>query len=157
MSAGLLGPEPDGEGGPVYRPLAEMNVTPFVDVMLVLLIVFMVTAPMLAAGVKLDLPRARNAAPLDAKAPASVSITADGRVFIDGAESADDALEARFAAMAAADATRAVHLRADRTAPHGRVVDVMSRMGAAGLSKIAIVAEPGRSPAPALVAPSGAP
>ncbi len=154
MSAGLLGSDPEGEDGPVYRPLAEMNVTPFVDVMLVLLIVFMVTAPMLAAGVKLDLPRARNAAPLESKTPTSVSLSADGRIFIDAAEVSEEALDARLAAIVAADALRVVHLRADRAAPHGRVVDIMSRLGAAGLSKIAIVVEPGRNAAPVMAAPS---
>ncbi|HEY8581169.1 MAG TPA: biopolymer transporter ExbD [Beijerinckiaceae bacterium] len=141
MSGPLLDAGGD-DGERLYRPVAEMNVTPFVDVMLVLLIVFMVTAPMLTAGVPLQLPQARNAAPLEPRAPVVFSLTADGKLFIDDAELDDADLDARLAALAAADRGRAVQIRADRATPHGRVVDLMSRLGAAGLSKLAFVAEP---------------
>ena len=146
MSGPLLGPGDDGDA--LYKPVAEMNVTPFVDVMLVLLIVFMVTAPMLTAGVPLQLPQARVTTPLEQRTPAVFSLTADGKLFLDDAEVADAELDARIAAIAAADATRPIQLRADRAVHHGRVVDLMSRLGAAGLSKLAFVAEPKPAAAP---------
>ena len=123
-------------------PMAEINVTPMVDVMLVLLIIFMVTAPLLVAGVPVNLPDARSKAlDQDAK-PVQLSLDATGRIFIGDAEIAaadlPDALT-RIAARGAGAAGPQVFLRADRALDYGRVMRVMGELSAAGLTRIALV------------------
>ena len=123
-------------------PMAEINVTPLVDVMLVLLIIFMVTAPLLVAGVPVDLPQNR-AAPLDQQVkPVAVSIDRQGAIFIDDAAVAEPALPGRLAAIAAEPAPpegRRVMLRADKTLDYGRVMKVMGELNRAGLNRVALV------------------
>ena len=122
--------------------MAEINVTPLVDVMLVLLIIFMVTAPLLAAGVPVDLPQNR-AAPLDQQVkPVQLSIDRQGAIFIDDAPVGTDALPARLAAIAAQPAPaegRRIYLRADRSLDYGRVMKVMGELNHAGLNRVALV------------------
>ena len=124
-------------------PMAEINVTPMVDVMLVLLIIFMVTAPLLVTGVPVDLPDSRAAALKADDTPIQVSLKRDGGVFIDDAAVADDALTARLAALHASkgDATR-VFVRADRSLDYGRVMTVVGEVSAAGFRKVALVSAP---------------
>ena len=107
---------PSGEAGEDrYAPLAEINVTPMVDVMLVLLVIFMVTAPLLAVGVPLDLPKSRATALTEPKKPVVISLNRHAEVFI-GDERVDfDQLEPRLAALAAEDPTRLVYVRSDKT------------------------------------------
>ena len=123
-------------------PMSEINVTPLVDVMLVLLIIFMVTAPLLVAGVPVDLPQNR-AAPLDQQVkPVAVSIDRAGAVFIDDAAVAEAALPARLAAIAAEPAPpegRRILLRADRGLDYGQVMKVMGALNRAGLNRVALV------------------
>ena len=123
-------------------PMSEINVTPLVDVMLVLLIIFMVTAPLLVAGVQVDLPQNR-AAPLDQQVkPVAVSIDRAGAVFIDDAAVAEAALPARLAAIAAEPAPpegRRILLRADRGLDYGQVMKVMGALNRAGLNRVALV------------------
>ncbi len=123
-------------------PMAEINVTPLVDVMLVLLIIFMVTAPLLTAGVPVDLPQNR-AAPLDQQAkPVQVSIDKAGGIFIDDGAVAEAALPARLAAIAAQPEPpggRRVYLRADKVLDYGRVMKVMGELNRAGLNRVALV------------------
>jgi biopolymer transport protein TolR len=122
--------------------MAEINVTPFVDVMLVLLIIFMVAAPLLATGVPVDLPESR-AAPLDQQAePVQVVVDREGRVFIDDEPVTDTALAGRLAALAAQPAPpegRRIYLRADRSLDYGRVMRVMGELNRAGLNRVALV------------------
>jgi len=122
--------------------MAEINVTPLVDVMLVLLIIFMVTAPLLTAGVPVDLPQNR-AAPLDQQAkPVQVSIDKAGGIFIDDTAVAEAALPARLAAIAAQPEPlggRRVYLRADKGLDYGRVMKVMGELNRAGLNRVALV------------------
>jgi biopolymer transport protein TolR len=122
--------------------MAEINVTPFVDVMLVLLIIFMVAAPLLATGVPVDLPQSR-AAPLDQTAePVQVSLDREGAIFVDDQPVSDAALAQRFAAIAAEPAPpegRRIYLRADRTLDYGRVMRVMGELNRAGLNRVALV------------------
>ncbi len=122
--------------------MAEINVTPLVDVMLVLLIIFMVTAPLLAAGVPVDLPQNR-AAPLDQQVkPVQLSIDKGGAIFIDDAPVSANALTARLAAIAAQPAPaegRRIYLRADRSLDYGRVMKVMGELNHAGLNRVALV------------------
>jgi biopolymer transport protein TolR len=123
-------------------PMSEINVTPLVDVMLVLLIIFMVTAPLLVAGVPVDLPQNR-AAPLDQQAkPIQVSLDKNGAIFIDDAAVAEAALPAKLAAIAAQPAPpegRRIYLRADRSLYYGRVMKVMGELNRAGLNRVALV------------------
>ena len=122
--------------------MAEINVTPLVDVMLVLLIIFMVTAPLLAAGVPVDLPRNR-AAPLDQQVkPIQLSIDKGGAIFIDDAPVVEASLPAKLAAIAAQPAPpegRRIYLRADRSLDYGRVMKVMGELNRAGLNRVALV------------------
>ena len=123
-------------------PMAEINVTPMVDVMLVLLIIFMVTAPLLTAGVPVNLPDAR-ARPLDQDAkPVQISIDADGRLFIDDRETKPADLPDALTRIAArgGDKGPQIFLRADRALDYGRVMRVMGDLNAAGLNRIALVA-----------------
>ena len=123
-------------------PMAEINVTPLVDVMLVLLIIFMVTAPLLVAGVPVDLPQNR-AAPLDQQVkPIQVSLDKQGAIFIDDAAVSEAALPAKLAAIAAQPAPpegRRIYLRADRSLDYGRVMKVMGELNRAGLNRVALV------------------
>ena len=131
-----------GRGRSRRAPMSEINVTPLVDVMLVLLIIFMVTAPLLVAGVPIDLPESRAGA-LDQQAePVQVAIDRDGRITIDDAPIADSALPAKFAAIAAEPAPaegRRIYLRADKRLDYGRVMRVMGELNRAGLNRVALV------------------
>ncbi len=127
------------------QPMAEINVTPLVDVMLVLLVIFIITAPLLAYAIRLDLPDVK-AAPVNSRSEAvKVSIDADGRVFwnADLVDAKD--LAARLAAAAAKAPQPDLHLRADKATRFERVAEVMAAAQDAGLTKIGFVTEP---PAP---------
>jgi biopolymer transport protein TolR len=123
-------------------PMSEINVTPLVDVMLVLLIIFMVTAPLLVAGVPVDLPESRAGA-LDQQAkPVQIALDGNGGIFIDDAPVTDAALPARLAAIAAEPAPpegRRIYLRADKGLDYGRVMRVMGELNQAGLNRVALV------------------
>ncbi|HVP99828.1 MAG TPA: biopolymer transporter ExbD [Roseiarcus sp.] len=142
-----MNPRKIGEG--LYQPLAEINVTPLVDVMLVLLIIFMVTAPMLAAGVKVNLPKASAAAPLEAKDPVVVTVARDGAVFVGKDPVSREGLAAAVKAKLAAS-NGVVQLRGDQDAAYGDVVSAMDELAANGVSRIAIVltSRSGTSPQP---------
>ena len=124
-------------------PMAEINVTPMVDVMLVLLIIFMVTAPLLIAGVPVDLPDSKASALKADDTPVAVSLDRAGTVFIDEAPVVGDALAGRLAAIRAArgDDIR-VFVRADRGLDYGRVMAVVGEVSAAGFRKVALVSAP---------------
>jgi len=129
---------PSSRRGRGRAPMAEINVTPLVDVMLVLLIIFMVTAPLLTAGVAVDLPESKAAALDQQQEPVTVSIEANGQVSI-GEEPVDAAeLAARFEALAAGDPPQ-IFLRADRSLDYGRVMGVLGELNRAGLNKVALV------------------
>ena len=146
-----LSPRKIGEG--LYQPLADINVTPLVDVMLVLLIIFMVTAPMLATGIKVNLPSARTATPLDAKDPVVVVVAKDGSVSVGKDPVSRDELAATVKAKLG-DSNGIVQLRGDRDASYGDVVSVMDELAANGISRIAIVSGPRRIVAPTPAAPN---
>ena len=142
-------PRKIGEG--LYQPLAEINVTPLVDVMLVLLIIFMVTAPMLASGIKVNLPKAHTAQPLEAKGPVVVVVARDGAVSVGKDQVARDEL-ATTVKMRLGDSNGIVQLRGDRDASYGDVVSVMDELAANGVTRIAIVSGPRRAISPAAAA-----
>ena len=130
-------------------PMSDMNVTPLVDVMLVLLIVFMVAAPLMATGVPVDLPKAQAKPLVDQKPPIAVSITADNRFFVDQREVATDELVATLAENADSKERR-IHVRGDKSVPYGKVIEVMALINSAGYVKVALVSEqPGSGAAPA--------
>jgi biopolymer transport protein TolR len=127
-------------------PMAEINVTPMVDVMLVLLIIFMVAAPLLTAGVEVKLPDSRAAALPQEQKPIQLSLDAQGAVYIDEERVADAALPQRLEAIAAAAGAKEdgpqIFLRADTSIDYGRVMRVMGELNRAGLNHVALVTTP---------------
>ena len=127
-------------------PMAEINVTPMVDVMLVLLIIFMVTAPLLVAGVPVDLPDSKAGALDQESQPVQISLERSGAIFVDEAQVADGQLSVRLAQIAAASREEGgprIFLRADRGLDYGRVMQVMGEINNAGLRKVALVSVAG--------------
>lgn len=130
-------------------PMSEINMTPLIDVMLVLLVIFMITAPLLATSLRLDLPKADGASPSDAPATLAVALDQDGRLFV--AEERADLAALQKTAEAAAQRNPAteVQLRADRGASYGKVVEIIGVLQTAGLSRIGfITAAPAAASAP---------
>jgi biopolymer transport protein TolR len=129
-----------GRSGSGRAPMAEINVTPLVDVMLVLLIIFMVTAPLLVAGVPVKLPQSRAKALDQNGKPVTLSIDGKGQVFLDEAPVTDVDLPQRFAELRERlDPETQIFLRADATLDYGRVMRVMGELNRAGLNKVALV------------------
>lgn len=132
-----------GEGDvAAYRPMAEINVTPFVDVMLVLLVIFMVAAPLMIVGVPLDLPKTAAAQITPKDGPIVVSVSRDGQVFIQENSVSEDELPARLGQVYASRPEAMIYVRGDKGIDYGRVMDVLGQVGRAGFSKISLVAEP---------------
>jgi len=127
-----------------YAPLAEINVTPMVDVMLVLLVIFMITAPLLTVGVPLDLPKSRATTLTAPKQPIIISLNHEGEVFIGDERIAADDLEPRLAALAAEDPSRIVYVRSDRTNTYAQLMDTLGLVNHVGFSKVSLVAEAAR-------------
>lgn len=126
------------------RPMAEINVTPFVDVMLVLLIIFMVAAPMLTVGVPVELPQtAAESLPTEREEPLTVTLAADGRVLLMANETESDDLIAQLRAIAAERESNRVYLRADGAIAYSDVVQVMGALNAAGFNDIGLVTDTG--------------
>jgi biopolymer transport protein ExbD len=133
---------PSGEAGEDrYQPLAEINVTPMVDVMLVLLVIFMVTAPLLTVGVPLDLPKTKAAAITEPKPPVILSLNRAGEVFIGDERIDPNTLESRLADLAAEDSTRIVYVRGDKTISYAQLMDALGMVNRAGFAKVSLVAE----------------
>lgn len=138
-------------GQPAWMPptselRGEINVTPFIDVMLVLLIIFMVTAPMMMSQVPLKLPKTA-AQPLPAPhVPVVVSLDGEGRLFLDREALDYPALVARLAALTRATPDLVVYVRGDRGLDYGRVMDLLGRLGVAGVTHLSLLAEGGQSP-----------
>ena len=132
----------DSNDGPM-RPMAEINTTPLVDVMLVLLVIFIITAPLLTHSIRLDLPNAKASADAPAAQTVTVSIDAQGRVYWNDAALADlDALRERLGQAAGRSPQPELHLRADREARYQRIAEVMSAAQQAGISRIGFVTDP---------------
>jgi len=126
------------------QPMAEINVTPFVDVMLVLLIIFMVAAPLLTVGVPVELPKtAAGALPVDQEEPLTVTITAAGSIQIQTTETAAAELIPKLRAIAAERTSDRVFLRADGSVPYLSVMEVMGALNAGGFSNIGLVTDIG--------------
>ena len=121
--------------------MSEINVTPLVDVMLVLLIVFMVSAPLLTVGVPVELPKTEAGALEEQDEPLTISIRADGAIFLGEEAAPFETLGTQLAAVAQATPDRAINVRADGGAPYGRVAQVMARLQAAGLSSVGLITD----------------
>jgi len=150
MGAGVI--KSSGAGGGSRRrrrggravPMSEINVTPFVDVMLVLLIIFMVAAPLMTVGVPVELPKtAANALPSEAEEPLTVTITAEGMVMVQRTEVPRDELLSKLRAIAAERASDRVFLRADGAVAYSEVVQVMGALNRGGFSNIGLVTDAG--------------
>ena len=121
--------------------MADINVTPMVDVMLVLLVIFMVTAPLLTVGVPLDLPKTKAAAITEPKPPVILSLNRMGEVFIGDERIEPGDLEGRLSGLAAEDPTRIVYVRGDKTISYAQLMDALGMVNRAGFSKVSLVAE----------------
>jgi biopolymer transport protein ExbD/biopolymer transport protein TolR len=128
------------------QPMSDINMTPLIDVMLVLLVIFMISAPLMTASLKLDLPKAEGATPSEAPSFLSVSLTVDGTLYLSDEALEDAVFDARLRAAAAAQPGLEIRLRADQAVPYGRVAALIGRLQQAGLNRIAFVAE---TPGPA--------
>lgn len=127
--------------GKRYQPMAEINVTPMVDVMLVLLIVFMVAAPLLTVGVPVNLPKAGAQSLQADDTPLAITVAADGKIYIEENEINIAALVARLSAIAAGRKDQRIYVRGDKDVAYGRVADVVARINAAGYARVALVTE----------------
>ena len=133
---------PSGDPGEErYTPLAEINVTPMVDVMLVLLVIFMVAAPLLTVGVPVNLPKTTAAEVTEPQKPVIVSMNAQGEYFIGDDKVATGDLKIRLAALAREDSTRIVYVRGDRTIEYGKLMDLLGLVNTAGFAKVSLIAE----------------
>ena len=136
---------PSGDAGEDrYAPLAEINVTPMVDVMLVLLVIFMITAPLLSVGVPLDLPKSRAAQLNEPKKPVIISLNREGEVFIGDERIGAEDIEGRLTALAGEDPSRIVYVRSDRTNTYERLMDMLGIVNHAGFSKVSLIAQAAR-------------
>ncbi len=124
------------------RQMSEINVTPFVDVMLVLLIVFMVTAPLLTAGVQVDLPQSRAAGLPGQDEPLAVTIAADGTIHLQNAAVEMAQLAPRLLAITQENRDVRIFIRGDRNLVYGRIMEVIGTVNAAGFTRVALVSEP---------------
>jgi len=130
-----------GRRGRRIRPMAEINVTPFVDVMLVLLIVFMVTAPLLTVGVPVDLPKTKAQALGQDREPLSVTVRRDGSIYLQNTRVSEDDLVPRLTAIAANGYDQRIFVRGDKSVDYGRVMQVMALISAAGFTHIGLVTD----------------
>lgn len=130
--------------GSGYRPMAEINVTPMVDVMLVLLIIFMVAAPLLTAGVPIDLPDSKAKAISDEdNKPLEVSISKDGRIFVGETEVTEERIITILTSMTEDNPDRRIYIRADKSLDYGKVMRILGNINGAGFNKVALISESG--------------
>jgi biopolymer transport protein TolR len=126
--------------------MSEINVTPMVDVMLVLLVIFMVTAPLLTVGVPVDLPKTKAEVLTEADEPLVISLNAEGKIFLQETETDLDGLVPRLQAITENKADTRIFVRGDKAIAYGRVMELMGRVASAGFSRVALIA---KNPLPA--------
>jgi biopolymer transport protein TolR len=124
-----------------YKPMSEINVTPMVDVMLVLLVIFMVAAPLLTVGVPVDLPQSKAPAITEQKEPLVITVNAEGKLFLQDSTIGDDELVPRLQAITKNNAQADIYVRGDRAINYGRVMEVMGMVSAAGFTKVSLITE----------------
>ncbi|MBK9359662.1 MAG: biopolymer transporter ExbD [Rubrivivax sp.] len=135
------------ERAPTSQPMSDINMTPLIDVMLVLLVIFIVTAPLMTSSLKLDLPRAEGARPSDAPAFVALAIDAEGRLFLADQPLPREQLAERVREAARGNPEVEVQLRVDRRVPYGQVAELIGVVQEAGLSRIGFVTEAAAPPA----------
>ncbi len=126
-----------------YRPMAEINVTNLVDVVLVLLIVFMISAPMMQAGVEIDLPKASES-PRDVSAGIIISIDKKQQIYIDRYKISLDQFESRLKTIREVKKFRPIFIRADKSVPYGVVIELMAKIKKMGIENVGLITEPER-------------
>jgi biopolymer transport protein TolR len=136
----LMNTNGNGKRG-VYKPMSEINVTPLVDVMLVLLVVFMITAPLLTVGVPVDLPQTQASPINEPKEPLVISINSEGKVYLQETTVEVDQLVPRLQAITNNNPSTSIYVRGDRAVNYGRVLEVMGLVSGAGFTKVALVSE----------------
>ena len=127
------------------EPMSEINVTPFVDVMLVLLIIFMVTAPLLTVGVKVDLPESAADSLPDDQEPLTISINSKGEIYIQEHQVTYQKMVPKLLAIAKNRTDTRIYVRGDKNINYGRVLEIMGTLSGAGFSKVALISEPYKS------------
>ena len=142
MAGGITPRAGRGRGRAARRaPMSDINVTPMVDVMLVLLIIFMVTAPLLTVGVPVDLPKTEASVITGQDEPLVITVNREGKIFLQETELKMDTLIPRLKAITQNKADTRIFVRGDRTVAYGRIVEVMGTVSAAGYSRVALIAE----------------
>lgn len=159
MAVSLSGGRASGRSR--YRPMAEINVTPLVDVMLVLLIIFMVAAPLMTVGVPVDLPKTA-AQPLNQESePLTITVNPEGRIFLQETEVPLDGLVPRLQAIMREQPQgapeRRIFVRGDKAISYGKVMEVMGTIAGAGFTRVALLAEQPSAPRPGASAPAARP
>ncbi len=124
-----------------YRPMAEINVTPFVDVMLVLLIVFMITAPLLTVGVPVDLPKTEAKTISDPEEPLVISVNAAGEIYLQDSQIEIENLVPRLVAITENKPDTRIFVRGDQSISYGQIMEVMGTVNFAGFKRVALIAE----------------
>ncbi|MEA1650404.1 protein TolR [Nitrospirillum sp. BR 11164] len=147
MGASLSGKQSTGRGRRRARPMADINVTPMVDVMLVLLIIFMVTAPLLTVGVPVDLPKTNAKAIPGQDEPLVVSIRDNGDVYLNETKTDLIDLVPRLEAISQNNADARIFVRGDKSLAYGRIVEVMGAISSAGYKKVSLIAQLPDTPA----------
>jgi len=133
-----------GDTGSGRRQMTDINVTPLVDVMLVLLIIFMVTAPLIQSGVKVDLPRAQAQQMEHAEEKLVLKVTRDRKIFLGDVQIPPDQLETKLASNARVQKDKELYLHADRSLPYGQVVEIMAVARRAGVESLGMITDPDR-------------
>ena len=128
-------------GRRAYRPMSEINVTPFVDVMLVLLIIFMITAPLLTVGVQVELPKTSAKAIAGKDEPLTIAVNKDGQIYLQETELELDALAPRLLAITGNNPDVRIFVRGDKAVNYGLVMEVMGTINAVGYKKVALITE----------------
>jgi biopolymer transport protein TolR len=132
----------DASGLSEYRPMAEINVTPLVDVMLVLLVIFMVAAPLMVQGVPIELPKTSASKLSQPRRPMIVSLARDGSLYVRGDKVAADDLEGKLAALRADEGDTIVYVRADRGVAYGQVMEILGQVAKSGYARLSLLADP---------------
>jgi biopolymer transport protein TolR len=141
MSVGTSSASGDEDDGG-YRPVAEINITPMVDVMLVLLIIFMVAAPLMVAGVPLELPNTSAARVSQSKKAMVVSMAGDGGLFVREEQVSRETLVPRLKELRSQEGDTVVYVRADKKIPYGDVMEVLGRVGEGGYGRVSLLSQP---------------
>ena len=141
MAGSFLTQTGDGSGRRRMRVMSEINVTPMVDVMLVLLVIFMVTAPLLTVGVPVDLPQTKAPSINEPKEPLVITIDAQGKIFLQNNAIETEDLAPRLAAITNNNPDASIYVRGDRTVNYGRILEVMGLVSSAGFNKVSLIAE----------------